>query len=217
MALLAVTTAPEPKSKPCRALTIQVRVYDFAQLPRETLKRAEDVTASILRYAGVESAWHKCAISAGAPAADFECRKPRTATDLVVKILTRKMVKGLANDPDVYGIAFRAGNGGFASHASVFYHQIDALSRRKKFSCSVLLGTFLAHEIGHLLLGPDSHSKTGIMRVPFDKMQVQQALWGILLFTPSEGARIRSEVLKRMEACAGESCRPVTDCELPRH
>jgi len=58
----------------------------------------------------------------------------------------------------------------------------------------------IAHEIGHLLLGPNSHSPSGIMQARWEAEQVQQLLKGALVFDKRQAARIQEEVQRRMEA-----------------
>jgi hypothetical protein len=58
----------------------------------------------------------------------------------------------------------------------------------------------MAHEIGHLLLGVNSHSRTGLMHVPWDDTQREKAYLGTLLFTKKEAKRIQRQVAARLQA-----------------
>ncbi len=199
--LIAILTAPaafnaDPQPKPVP--TINVRVYDYAQLTRGTLKQAQREVRWILQKAGLECTWHQCVVPGRKRESGSECKTRRTPTDLVVRILPRRMARRLSMERDVYGSAATGRDGAFASLADVFYHPIEELAKRRGKPTSLLLASFLTHEIGHLLLGPDSHSESGIMHVPFDEAQLERAVLGCLLFTPAEAARIRSEAMKRM-------------------
>lgn len=44
----------------------------------------------------------------------------------------------------------------------------------------------MAHEVGHLLLGENRHSASGIMKAQWDLKQVQLAMRGSLGFLPEE-------------------------------
>jgi hypothetical protein len=57
----------------------------------------------------------------------------------------------------------------------------------------------MAHEIGHLLLGSNSHSATGIMRAQWSRKDLQRASLEILRFTPAQAERIRADVLARIK------------------
>ena len=61
----------------------------------------------------------------------------------------------------------------------MFYDRIEEESERKgSFPEHVLLGHIMAHEMGHLFLGPGSHSGRGIMRFPWQKADLERASRG---------------------------------------
>ena len=55
----------------------------------------------------------------------------------------------------------------------------------------------MAHEVGHLLLGHNSHSVGGIMHVPWDQDELVTALRGRLLFHPAQVKQIQANVARR--------------------
>jgi hypothetical protein len=84
--------------------------------------------------------------------------------------------------------------------ASVFYKRVENLSWRldeNKQQTPVLLGDVIAHEIGHLLLGTNSHSPTGIMSARWDRDYLRLALMGLQLFSPEQSSAMRETVLRR--------------------
>ncbi|MGH9384151.1 MAG: hypothetical protein ACRD2N_07695 [Vicinamibacterales bacterium] len=52
--------------------------------------------------------------------------------------------------------------------AYAFYNRIVDWSWKRPVDLTVVLGRVIAHEIGHLLLPPNSHSRFGIMRADLD-------------------------------------------------
>jgi hypothetical protein len=68
-----------------------------------------------------------------------------------------------------------AGDLGFAASggtvASVLVEPVAHVAMRKSLAVGDLLGVIIAHEIGHLLLPPDSHS-TGIMAPNIDRFLI---------------------------------------------
>jgi hypothetical protein len=56
----------------------------------------------------------------------------------------------------------------------------------------------MAHEIGHLLLGVNSHSRRGVMSAPWDSNKLRQAEIGQLGFVRQQAAAIRAESLRRL-------------------
>ena len=93
---------------------------------------------------------------------------------------------------------------GFAVHpvlASVYYDH--ALRRAKsddaEFGVPIILGCVIAHELGHLLLGSNGHSDTGIMQPRWEANQVRQLMTGTLLFTSEQSKAMRVEAGARIE------------------
>ena len=61
----------------------------------------------------------------------------------------------------------------------------------------LILGDVIAHELGHLLLGTNSHSPTGIMCANWDHDYLTLALRGRQLFLPEQAASMRAIVIRR--------------------
>ena len=62
-------------------------------------------------------------------------------------------------------------------------------------SLGELLGYIVVHELGHLLLGKDSHSSEGVMRPVWQFEDLQQAARGRLGFTLSQVEQMRGRYL----------------------
>jgi hypothetical protein len=84
--------------------------------------------------------------------------------------------------------------------ASVYYDYAMHLARsdNAEFEIPIILGCVIAHEIGHLLLGLNSHSASGIMQGNWERGQIRKAMTGTLLFTPEQAKLIRGETQRRM-------------------
>ena len=70
--------------------------------------------------------------------------------------------------------------------ANVFMNRVTEQAAIGEFSVSRMLGHAIAHEIGHLLLGDNSHSPGGIMVAPWSKQDLWRMSKGKLLFTHQE-------------------------------
>lgn len=195
---LVAKTKVAPASGPMP--TINVRIYNYAEVAGGVLAKARSESERIFRRAGIETRWLACAV----PGSDVEtkppCKAKPGATDIQVRILPKKMAQGLMKHHSEFGLAFTAPGDGFGSNASIFYHRVEELSERRHTSKSLLLGHLIAHEVGHLLLGSNSHSRSGIMHVPWDRAQVERASLGTLLFTGREPDKMRNQVFRRMRA-----------------
>ena len=66
-----------------------------------------------------------------------------------------------------------------------------------------MMGCAIAHEVGHLLLGPSSHSAGGIMRGEWGPKELRLTLMGGLLFTSQQAKVIRAEARRRMSLKTG--------------
>jgi len=73
------------------------------------------------------------------------------------------------------------------SAATILYDRVDRFARRYHIKREVLLGYGIAHEVGHLLLPPNSHSPTGVMRPNLD---LELASAKRLRFTSEQAALI---------------------------
>jgi Zn-dependent protease with chaperone function len=59
------------------------------------------------------------------------------------------------------------------------------------------IGYVIAHEIGHILLGPNAHSIVGIMRGTLLQRDWENAAQGTLGFTQSQNQKIRTWIAER--------------------
>jgi hypothetical protein len=177
--------------------TITVRVYDYAGVPPVVAKRARKECSRIFREAGIATEWAPCTIPGQAVPTHPRCRMQALATDVLVNILSRRMAREMMRHHSEFGAAVPLSNG-FGHRASVFYHRVDELAESGGASRALLLGHVMAHEIGHLLLGVNSHSETGLMHVPWGRDQREKAYLGTLLFTNNEAKQIQRQAAARL-------------------
>jgi hypothetical protein len=97
----------------------------------------------------------------------------------------------------IFGFALMPQPGEPARYARLYFHRLAELADGRKVRRGVLLGAMMAHEIGHLLLGVNSHSREGIMSIPWDAHKLQQVNLGRLGFTPGQAATLKAEALHR--------------------
>jgi hypothetical protein len=151
---IAAISSPARAGDPARAFSLSVR--DYADVPAVTLAGAEREAASIFRAAGISVAW--------VPLASAKPWSPH----LQVIILSREM-----SDQKIAHDAVAPGTMGQASHrtgrAYVFYDRAVEKAHRYAPNAAKMLGWVITHEVGHLLLGENSHSDAGIMRGILDR------------------------------------------------
>jgi len=188
------------------SVTITVQVYNYSQASPAILSKAEREAGRILSKAGLQLVWLKCPVGPSAAGSQGLCQKTPEATDLRLRILAAP-VKNKVPDT-VFGFAVNP------VLASVYY---DYAVRRAKsddaeFEAPILLGCVIAHELGHLLLGTNRHSSTGIMQGRWGSNQFRQLMTGFLIFTTAEAQLMRAEARARMrlEAASGKDQRAIT-------
>jgi Zn-dependent protease with chaperone function len=189
----AETTGREEESP----LKITLRVYNYARVPPAVQIPAEQETAMILRKAGVETAWIDCQLSR-AETPKPACDKPFSDLDLILRLLPPSMARAVAPYQDTFGIAL-AGKGKPGTNAIILYGGVPDLARTGYAHQQDILAAVMAHEIGHLLLGSNSHSSTGIMRAKLTRDELELARFGRLLFTPEQSAQLRAAIMARSQ------------------
>lgn len=177
---------------------ITVRVYNYAEVPREVLAQAEMEVTRIFRDVAVETVWLDCPLSPTESQSLPACPQNLGPTELALRILFRNKVARSSFPESWLGYAIPPGEkNGRMSHASVFYDRVVDLARDGPAEHYQILGHAMAHEMGHLMLGSDRHSNTGLMRGRWDARDLQRAAQGLLLFTSDEAGLMRAEVLAR--------------------
>jgi hypothetical protein len=173
---------------------IRVRVDNYTPASPAVLAKAELEASRILGAAGLRTIWLDCQQGHPPALSQDPCRDPLETTDLVLRIVS-KSTKNKFQDT-VFGFAVRP------VLATVYYDYPVRLARSDdaEFELPLILGSVIAHEIGHLLLGPDSHSDSGIMQPRWKRKQVREALTGALLFTPVQAESIQAATRMRMNS-----------------
>ena len=166
-------------------LRIVLHVDDFSGISAADRSAAAVEVTRIYARAGVNTLW--ATGSEHADAAGLHVR---------VRLLSRSMAEaqidaeGLTHT--IVGKAARE-----ARHASIFTFQILTLALREGENFRLALGRVIAHEVGHLLLPPNSHAAHGIMRA---SPSVRSN--GSYDFTTDQGVAIRSMLRGRFPAAS---------------
>jgi hypothetical protein len=189
--LLAVLTWPAGAitASATSGFTVTIHVYNYAAVADNTLARGKEEAGRIFRNAGLTALWVDHALTAA------DRRHPHHSTDswdgthFVVRLLTQSR-KGL--NKNAMGEALS-----LAEIANVFMNRVTEQAAIGELSVGRMLGHAIAHEIGHHLLGENSHSSRGIMAARWSNQHVMRMSKGDLLFTHQEVTRIQAEVRHR--------------------
>jgi len=186
-----VWTFPKSAFATESAATTTVLVYNQAHVSPGILSAAEHEAGRILGEAGVRVIWLECPMRSITASPGGPCLRPPESTDIMLRVL-----------PSPIQSYFKADVFGFAISpilASVYYDYAVrlALTEYREFDTRRVLGCVIAHELGHLLLGPNSHTRAGIMQSPWKREQVRQAMMGTLLFTAEQAKLMQAEACIR--------------------
>jgi hypothetical protein len=184
--------AGENLVKPEVGLTISV--FNNADVSGNTLRQAEEEAERIFRRAGITVKWLNCDATRP-PQESGECREARVPAHLHLRIVP----KALRMKEGVLGVSFLAADG-TGCQADLFYERMEKLHNSGHGNLASLLAHVAAHEIGHLLLGTNSHAPTGIMRGHWTDQEVEGIHFRGLSFSAAESVRMQKRLSTAMEA-----------------
>jgi len=162
VALLPAGQASAAQEEP----TILVLHLDnYARIPPDQLDKSKSEVARIYKVAGIQTIWIDKEGPGGTSPSVPEARS--TAAHVRVLLLDEEMaarkIEREAIPSRVLGRSARA-----TARAYILTPRVSALAARNRCEFDRLLSRVIAHEVGHLLLPPHSHSPTGIMRETLD-------------------------------------------------
>ena len=172
------------------SLQMTVRVYNYAEVSLRALAQAQKEAGQIFGQIGIEMLWRDRSLCLARPQLQ-ECQGSVGPSDLVLRILPKSMAQRQASRDTTLGMAVPT------FQAYIFNDRVEKQAQLAGVPWERMLGVAIAHEIGHLLLGSNSHALVGIMRAMWRREELQRAdrEW---LFLSDQAARIRAEVLRRI-------------------
>lgn len=173
-----------------RSSRLVLRVYNYAAVSAEWMRLTSEKVRRTYGEAKVDVDWieplsrHGDTVATPASSADvFAVRLLIRSKMVSDRHSTRESVMGMALASDECG-----------GTVSVSYAQVLRVARQYRQPVLDILALAMAHEVGHLLLPPPSHSATGIMRAAWDGDDTRRAVVGELAFTRTEASLIRAKL-----------------------
>jgi hypothetical protein len=195
LSIQLVTGAAAARSHPVhrdeggQPATITVRIYNYAQVSEQALARSVRTAGRVFRNVGIEVSWEMCSPAATGIQQDANCHLPTGAVDFEMRIVSDiKIVRGMTDG--------RTGGLAIGKLASVSSRRVLEEAAAASIASSELLGLVMAHELGHMLLGP-LHSEAGIMQAGWTREDLQHGPHGGFDFTPGQAQLIRGAVRAR--------------------
>jgi hypothetical protein len=166
--------------EPRRAIVL--RVTNAVEVPLSITYDALEHARQILKKIGVSMVWNSVSCLESAPA------------PLVVDLKVPGHAAGMPSA--VLGSAVGSANPlALPPTMSVFYGDVQDIAQRHSVSAQSLFGFVIAHELGHLLLGPDSPTSWGLMRPVWTRQGIFSGVaQGQFHFTVEEAGRIRRQL-----------------------
>ena len=175
-------------------LAVKVSIFNDAQIGEAKVTTAESVAARLFARAGIRIDWLNCGHATETGEERASCSKAAFPEHFEVRLRQ----KSLNLHESTLGLSF-LGEDGIGSHADVFYAGVEPIQQAAGLSAEAILGLVIAHELGHLLLGTNSHAARGIMRANWKKQDLSLAGKGMLGFTEDQaqkmGGRLESASL----------------------
>jgi hypothetical protein len=168
---------------------ITVHVYNYAHIPDLRLARTQKRVEGFFLGAGIRFKWADTRLpSASGPGPAGPVWNP-DPSDFVLKIVPGfPRSAGQLQEP-VFG--FAAGR-----QVTIFNKRTEDIAFNAEVTHPEILAIAIAHELGHALLGPKSHSDAGIMRPRMQPEDFRKAQCMSLSFTPNQADRMRRQVVQ---------------------
>jgi len=170
-------------------MRVTISVHNDAGISAGTLRGAETEASRVFRQSRIEAKWLNCPLPADGPEDPAQCRAVEFPAHLQLRIARRS--RNLSEI--TFGISYLSADGS-GCYANVFYQQVEQMHERSRVNLAGLLGDVAAHEIGHLLLGTNSHATSGIMRARWEIEELGSISTGTLFFSEAESRQMRSKL-----------------------
>jgi hypothetical protein len=191
LVVVLVLASPAAWSKEIAVAEVQVTisVHNDAGISAGTLREAEMEASRVFRQSGIEAKWLNCPLPADGPEDPAQCRTAEFPAYLQLRMARRS--RNLSEI--TFGISYLSADGS-GCYANVFYERIEEMHKRSRVNLGSLLGDVAAHEIGHLLLGTNSHAANGIMRERWESEELGSIGTGALSFSEAESRQMKNKL-----------------------
>ena len=170
-------------------MQVTISVHNDAGISAGTLRGAEAEAARVFQQSGIEVKWLNCPLPADGPEDPAQCRTAEFPAHLQLRIARRS--RNLSEI--TFGISYLSADGS-GCYANLFYERVEDMRERSRVNLGSLLGDVAAHEIGHLLLGTNSHAASGIMRARWESEELGSISVGTLFFPEAESRQMKNKL-----------------------
>ena len=172
---------------------LTVRIFNYTQADPEVIVAAAARAARAFDVAEARTRWVLCETNV----TRGKCYGWPQPDTIHMRISASANADALGLNRSVFGYALPSQTGGYGKVASAYWDRIQDAARVSGLDESDLLAAVMAHEIGHLLLGPNSHTRTGLMQSKWGAAVLDEIRRDVLHFRPSRRRAIRKAVRER--------------------
>jgi hypothetical protein len=175
-------TIPEAVARP----VLTVLVYNAGSASERDISDLERSATSVFKRAGIEMTWLNCS------QADLEC-DTIARSDVSGQASVRLRV---VDRPDRGGVHMLGWTTPNSSSITVLYTRAQRLARASTSGVSTgeVLGHVVAHEIGHVFLGSNSHCAFGVMKSSYNNQDIVNMVQGGLRFSAQDTLVLRARL-----------------------
>ena len=170
-------------------LPLRIVAYDYARVPPDVLAQAKTVVSRVFREIGVDAAWMDVAGFTREMPSENAARQAFVHSVVQVNVISPDMHKMLGRKNSVLG-----GAGSGTRRIWIAFARIQQSARLAQADVSDVLGSVIAHEIGHVLMPPGEHALTGLMQHGVDSNLIAH---NRLSFLAGEARLIRATLAGR--------------------
>lgn len=182
---------------------IRLRVLWSTDVTPRMLDLAEAGLRRIFGSVGIETRWVDCPLDVTGLVRTDECDDDLTPLDVWIRLLPVTHVAGIPHNS--LGWSLPMSNGSFGAYAAIHLGAVARQAGTEERRAEVMTYA-IAHEVGHLLLGPGNHGLTGIMARQWNPGHLKQPQT-FLTFTSGERARLLRATDERRRAFAASRSR----------
>ncbi len=183
-------TAFSGNSVPKPELTLLV--FNYAGLSSSQVKEIRARVFFVFEDVGIRTTWLDCRPGVEGHSLPAACLQPLGLSKLGIRLLDQD-TRPADSSHTALGHSYASETGG--SLATVSCATIKRFSGGNQTSEIAFLGHVIAHEVGHLLLGPGAHSNEGIMKAHWIKTEMQQ------IAAARKGVLFSREQAERLKLC----------------
>src|SRR4051812_46946805 len=175
---------------------VVVRMYEASPVQARDWKAVIHDATAILSRAGIDVDWVQCSSADSPLGVPTQCTLPYRWNEVGLRVVRRPLspIRGkvMPLGDSLLDASTRSG-----TLATIYLEQVESLARTAGVSTNTVMARVIAHELGHLLLGTNTHSAIGLMRpawTPEELVRNRPRDW---MISADEGRQMRQGLLRR--------------------